>query len=200
MLISSIIFAVISLVTTFLFVYNEQLYLKIYKFDQFISVFYMILYYLLIIVYLVWLYKAHKDLVELNTMYPITPKGALARVMIPIYSLWGMWNVYSTMYDHFRPIKSTEKLGSQLKVFIPFYYFLFLITNGLNRVLLKSNTGLYEVSDILYLVSYSLDLILLFVFLKMVNIVMKALDLLMVVKQDIIDDTQDVSGQPKVSS
>jgi hypothetical protein len=43
-----------------------------------------------------WLYQYHRDLVGLFPGYPISPWGAVARAMIPIYHYWGFWNTWDT--------------------------------------------------------------------------------------------------------
>ncbi|MCP3027088.1 hypothetical protein [Halobacillus sp. A5] len=89
------------------------------------------------ILYLFWLYKVHKDLQELDEFYPITPGGAMARVLIPFYNLYGLWNVYSTMADYFKKNSSIHATGSRLALYIPIYYILMLATNGMNSYLTR---------------------------------------------------------------
>ncbi|WP_414567373.1 DUF4328 domain-containing protein [Nostoc sp. CCY 9925] len=55
-----------------------------------------------IIVFLVWLHRLHADLKNLFHEYPISPGGAIARFLIPIYSLWGIANTLSTFADRFK--------------------------------------------------------------------------------------------------
>ncbi|MCC3404029.1 MAG: hypothetical protein JGK17_00130 [Microcoleus sp. PH2017_10_PVI_O_A] len=56
---------------------------------------------ILIVLLLVWLYRLHVDLKVLFNDYPITPGGAVARFIIPIYSIWGIWNTLSTFANRF---------------------------------------------------------------------------------------------------
>lgn len=53
--------------------------------------------------FLVWLHRVHRDLAGLVLGYPITSNGAVARVSIPVYSLWGNWQVFNTISDQFLP-------------------------------------------------------------------------------------------------
>ncbi|RIW28458.1 hypothetical protein D3H55_21940 [Bacillus salacetis] len=87
------------------------------------------------ILYLVWLFKIHKHLQQVDSSYPITPGGALARVMIPLYNLYGIWNVYSTMARYFKDRFSTNNLGARLAGFVPVLYLLIFPTSILNTVL-----------------------------------------------------------------
>lgn len=84
------------------------------------------------VIYLVWLHKVHNDLREMDSSYPITPGGALARVLIPFYNLYGLWNVYSTMSTHFKESASSHEAGKKLAIYTPIYYFLYLITGFMN--------------------------------------------------------------------
>lgn len=56
----------------------------------------------LLIVFIVWILDLHRDLVYLFPDYPITPGWAVARLLIPIYNLWGTWNVFVTMVRTFQ--------------------------------------------------------------------------------------------------
>jgi hypothetical protein len=53
--------------------------------------------------FLVWLHRVHRDLAEIVLGYPISPGGAVARVSIPLYNLWGNWQVFNTISDQFLP-------------------------------------------------------------------------------------------------
>jgi hypothetical protein len=45
----------------------------------------------------IWVYRLHQDLAALYGSYPITPRQALARNFIPVYGIWGVWSVYTTI-------------------------------------------------------------------------------------------------------
>ncbi|MCP3032301.1 hypothetical protein LF817_13215 [Halobacillus sp. A1] len=92
------------------------------------------------IMYLFWLFKVHKDLQALDEFYPITPGGAIARVLIPIYNIYGLWNVYSTMADYFKKNSSVHTIGSRLALYIPIYYFLMIATTVLSSYLSRQST------------------------------------------------------------
>lgn len=61
------------------------------------SILWIIVLIVCIIVFLVWMYRLHADLIQWRRDYPIEPGAALARLMIPIYNFWGLWNVFSTL-------------------------------------------------------------------------------------------------------
>jgi hypothetical protein len=51
--------------------------------------------------FLVWVYRLHRDLGRLGS-YPLSPRQALVRIVIPIYNVWGIWVVFRTLADALR--------------------------------------------------------------------------------------------------
>jgi len=90
-----------------------------------------------IIIFLVWMFKLHKDFANIYGNYPITPGTALARLMVPFYNLWGIWNVYSTMAKQFISEAKTKGFGQKVQSLIPLIYIAGIISNILNRLSLK---------------------------------------------------------------
>lgn len=91
-----------------------------------------------LVLFLVWLYRLHVDLKVLFNDYPITPGGAIARFLIPIYSIWGIWNTLSTFGKRFHQeggelAKYTEYTTSSLGGF----YALTTTSNMLSREISK---------------------------------------------------------------
>ncbi|WP_270181178.1 hypothetical protein [Alkalihalobacillus sp. CinArs1] len=126
-----------------------------------------------IVLYLVWLYKVHNDLREMNASYPITPGGALARVMIPIYNLYGLWNVYATMAKYFKESSPAFEAGKKLAIYTPIYYFLYVITSVINSSLNMQSD--YDPFTFIWVVSYIGDAVLVFMFILIVKVVTTAL-------------------------
>lgn len=50
-----------------------------------------------LIIFVVWIYLLHVDLNKVFSFYPISPGGSMARLLIPLYNIWGYWNIFSTM-------------------------------------------------------------------------------------------------------
>lgn len=119
------------------------------------------------IIFLVWLYKVHKDLHDLCPPYPISPGGALARVLIPFYNLYGMWNVFSTMAKEFKNHLSLQETGARLAKYIPYYYLLYLVTTILNTYL--SRQPVVESYSSVWFISYVLDSVLLILYILMIR-------------------------------
>ncbi|QAS51525.1 hypothetical protein [Halobacillus litoralis] len=121
------------------------------------------------VIYLFWLFKVHIDLQELDDTYPITPGGALARVLIPIYNLYGLWNVYSTMANHLKKISYLNELGMKLAIYIPFYYTLHLVMRGVNSFILRKSAE--ESFSNLWFISYIGDVALVVMYILIIKAV-----------------------------
>ncbi|SHM76738.1 hypothetical protein [Gracilibacillus kekensis] len=162
----------VGLINTYLFAFHYNIYLNIMTFDHFINIFLGVSFLILVILYLIWLYKIHIDLNHFSIQYPISPLAAVLRVIIPIYNLWGMWNVYSTMAKQLDLRFDTNTLANQLRLFIPFYYFLNIISRGVSSSLSNST------SIGVWLASYTVDLVLVIFYLLMVKTITKALQII----------------------
>lgn len=161
-------------ITTFFFAYFNDFFQSIMKVDQTVSFFYFILWIITLFIYLIWIYKVHKDLRKLNPEYPIKPGGALARVLIPIYNLYGMWNVFSTMVDFFKNHAMTESYAKSLKTLIPFYYILFFVTGTLQRMM---NRNLILNEQVIFL-TYLLDFFFMISIFLMTKVILDAFSVL----------------------
>ena len=91
---------------------------------------------LLLIFYLIWLSHFHGGLQQLDLSYPISPRGAVARFLIPGYNLWGVWNVHSTYAERLSANSDTEKrsFGRRIRTLLPFYYVALLGGSILDRL------------------------------------------------------------------
>lgn len=146
------------------------------RFDQFISILLAGVTLISTIIYLIWLYKIHKDLKNMDSQYPITPGGALRRVMIPFYNIYGLWNVYSTMSKEFKKDQSTFRIGKYLGIYVPIYYSLIFITSWFNSYI--AGIPVMEVPTIIWFSSYLGDLVLTIIYILMLKIIINALVIL----------------------
>lgn len=128
----------ISLLFSLVEAWNEPLYMEyVLDLDIAVGIFTSIAAIIATILFLGWIYRVHKEYKQISPDYPITPGGALCRIMIPFYNIVGLWTIYSSMsrfliqYD-----SSVEKHGKRLRMFIPYYYFSHMIYSVLNRRLL----------------------------------------------------------------
>ncbi len=142
------------------------------------------------IIYLFWLYKVHNDLQDLEKSYPIKPGGALARVLIPFYNLYGLWNVYSTMSDHFRENSIVSKNGTRLAKYLPIYYILYLVTTIVNSYLMGQSAE--ESFSTFWFISYLGDVALIVMYILIINTVSTGLSKLS--EHELDSDEEDRVG------
>ncbi|MGO0061181.1 DUF4328 domain-containing protein [Brevibacillus fluminis] len=142
LLIVGLICSCISLICSTVHAWNEDVYYdSIEWFDTALALFNIAISLLSIVFFLVWIYRFHADLFQLDATYPISSGGALARIIIPFYNIVGLWTVYSTLANYWiNQSEQTRAYGRQLKWFIPFYYFGQMVNNGLNRIMMRSDT------------------------------------------------------------
>ncbi len=124
-----------------------------------------------LVLFLVWLYRLHVDLKVLFNDYPITPGGAIARFIIPIYSIWGMWNALSTFANRFNQEGGElAKCAEYINPLIGGLYSLTITSNMLNRELSKMQTENPEIEPLwLLLLNDLVGLGLSFILLLMVK-------------------------------
>ncbi|MCF2147031.1 DUF4328 domain-containing protein [Desmonostoc muscorum LEGE 12446] len=125
----------VSTLFSLLQVIAQPIYQLLAFFDGLVSIVSLIVGLISMIVFLIWLHRLHADLKNLFQEYPITPGGAIARFLIPIYSLWGMANTLSTFADRFQGeggdlTSLSEKVRSLIA---PLYGFI-IGSNALNRI------------------------------------------------------------------
>jgi len=123
--------------------------------------------------FFIWIFRVHRDFKQISNSYPVSPRAALARILIPIYNLVGLWTLYRDM-AHFLIERESKELRSQgwkLKSMIPYYYFPFLLSNVLNRIIIRSDERL----AILEIVSFGVDIFLNMMYIRMVVLISKGI-------------------------
>ncbi|MFD2656311.1 hypothetical protein [Gracilibacillus thailandensis] len=158
--------------TTFFDIYYYDLYQSfISEIDLVISMIYLVLWLITVVFYLVWIHKVHQDLKMFHSQYPITPGGALARILIPFYNIYGLWNVFSTMRNYFKEYSSTLKFAQIMTTLIPFYYILHWATNVLNQLVSRNQI----INNHVIFSSYVLDTVLVVIYLFMTKYILESL-------------------------
>ena len=85
------------------------------------------------IVFIIWIYRIHIDLKNLFTDYPITPGGALTRILVPLYNVWAFPNTIYTFAEWFGEQGSVFKpVDRKLKFLIRMFYGFILASFMLN--------------------------------------------------------------------
>lgn len=129
-----------------------------------------------LVLWLVWLYRLHVDLKVLFKDYPITPGGAIARFLIPIYSFWGIWNTLSTFGNTFKQEGGEfTQWAEQLDPLIGGFYALTIGSNILNREMSRMQRQNSEIEPFWFLVSDVVSVFLSFVVLQMVKVMKSAI-------------------------
>lgn len=87
-----------------------------------------------IVVFIIWMYRLHSDLRALFEDYLITPRAAMERLLVPLYNLWGLWNIFATLADHLkREGGALAQLGSSLRGWLLWLYLAGILSNVLSR-------------------------------------------------------------------
>ncbi|PHJ61423.1 hypothetical protein VF14_30620 [Nostoc linckia z18] len=125
----------VSTLFSLLQVIAQPLYQLLAFLDGLISIISLILGVTSVIVFLIWLHRLHADLKNLFQEYPISPGGAIARFLIPIYSLWGIANTLSTFADRFKDEGGDlTSLSEKVRSLIAPLYGLMIGSNTVGRI------------------------------------------------------------------
>jgi hypothetical protein len=125
----------VSTLFSLLQVIAQPLYQLLAFLDGLISIISLILGVTSVIVFLIWLHRLHADLKNLFQEYPISPGGAIARFLIPIYSLWGIANTLSTFADRFKGEGGDlTSLSEKVRSLIAPLYGLMIGSNTVGRI------------------------------------------------------------------
>ncbi|ACC81050.1 DUF4328 domain-containing protein [Nostoc punctiforme] len=131
-------FGIASTLFSLLEVMAKPLYQLLTSIDKLVGIVLLFISLISIIVFLIWLYRLHADLKNLFKEYLITPGGAIARFIIPIYSLWGIANTLSTFADRFKAEGGDlTRLSEQVRSLIGPLYGFMIGSNVLNRIALR---------------------------------------------------------------
>lgn len=75
------------------------------------------------VIFVIWIYRIHIDLKNLFADYPITPSGALTRILIPLYNIWGFPNTIYTFAQYFGEQGIFfSRIDKRLKFLIQMFY------------------------------------------------------------------------------
>ncbi|WP_392531526.1 DUF4328 domain-containing protein [Nostoc sp. C117] len=130
-------FGLVSTFFSLLQVIAQPVYQVFGSLDGLVSIVSLILSLISLVVFFIWLHRLHADLKNLFEEYPITPGGAIARFIIPIYSLWGMANTLSTFAERFK-VEGGDltALSEEVRSLIAPLYGFIIGSNALNRIAL----------------------------------------------------------------
>lgn len=131
----------------------------------FMSILLAVLYSIIIVVYLIWLYRVHMDLNRLFPSFPRGPGGALACMLIPFYNLYGIPSIYMTIGTHLETEtgQRVRKQGRWVRGLAVPLLLAIMIDNGLSRAVNRidePSDALLVSSSIFSLVAYTIFLLL----------------------------------------
>lgn len=87
----------------------------------------------IMLTFVLWIYQIHKDLKTVSNDYPISPMGAVVRAIIPVYSIYGIWEIFKNFSlklkeksDYFN--SATKKFHNITICFCFLYASLYVVT------------------------------------------------------------------------
>jgi hypothetical protein len=146
---------------------------SIYSINTFIDSVSSILYLIIMVIYLIWIYRVHMDLKVSFPAYPRSPGAALACSMIPFYSFYGLPSTYRMIGQHFQhETTGIEKQGRWISGLAIPLIICFVVINVLNRLVANADG---EPSTALLLTANAAELTTHIVFLSLCIFVSKGL-------------------------
>jgi hypothetical protein len=129
-----------------------------------------------IVLFLVWLHRLHAGLRSLFGTYPISPAGAVARFVLPIYNLWGIGNTCFTLAKRLTYLVNPNRFSQRIRRLTIWLYGLLLLNAGLQGLYFwLLNTGSTAILSLWYYVARDAAVWLLsLIWLRLVRTVWRA--------------------------
>jgi hypothetical protein len=164
----------LTLLANIIYVIDSTFYMDfIYSSNTFIDSVSTILYFIIMVIYLIWIYRVHMDLKLSFPDYPRSPGAALACSMIPFYSFYGLPSTYRMIGQHFQhETTGVEKLGRWISGLAFPLIICFVVLNVLNRLVARADG---DPNTALWLTSNAVELTTHIVFLSLCILVSKGL-------------------------
>ncbi|TFB18481.1 hypothetical protein E3U55_11855 [Filobacillus milosensis] len=143
----------VALSTTISYVINYDLYLSLAQMEQAINIFIVVSLFIIYLVYFIWMYKVHIDMQYYNISYPIKPSKSVWSFLIPIYNLYGAWNVHSNLANTFRQrnySNSNKKIGDRIMTLLPLAYILTFVDRVLGNYVRSMLASQEFISDFIW--------------------------------------------------
>ncbi|PKR78201.1 hypothetical protein CEY16_00115 [Halalkalibacillus sediminis] len=148
-----IIAELIALSTTIIYVINYDLYLSLAQMEHAINIFILISLLIMYVIYFTWMYKVHIDMQYYTLNYPIRPSKSVWSFLIPIYNLYGAWNVHSNLSNTFsqRNYSNFTKIGDRIMALLPIAYILTFADRVLANIVNDMLASQEFISDFIWL-------------------------------------------------
>lgn len=104
---------VLNLIGTLIYSMNVSFYMDYaYSINGFINLMSVSLYYIIIIIYLIWIYRVHMDLNNRFARYPRSPGMSIICMILPFFSFYGLPSTFSIIGKYYlQAIAGVEKQG-----------------------------------------------------------------------------------------
>jgi hypothetical protein len=141
----------LDLIATLVYAMDLNFYLDyIYSFNSFINIVSFVLYYLIVVLYLIWIYRVHIDLNHLFDRYPRSPGMSIAYMIIPFYNLYGLPSTYLRIGEYYEESVSAKRQGLRISGLAVPLIICFMTTGILNRYIANADG---DASAILFIVT-----------------------------------------------
>ncbi|BAB06648.1 DUF4328 domain-containing protein [Halalkalibacterium halodurans] len=162
----TIVLASVALINTALFDAAPEFYEYLFRFDQVVILLLTFLYYILLVLYLIWVYKVHVDFNNLFLDYPITPGKAVGFYFIPIFNFYWLFNIPMKISNKLKHDPVTADDGKRFSAMWPFAMGLYFIDSFIDNYMFKANplditNELLLASDLVFLTLLILSFLLL---------------------------------------
>jgi len=165
----------VSLIGTIVAAIDADFYLdRVYTVDGFVGMTSAWLYYIVIFVYLVWVYRVHMDLNALFPRYPRSSGAAIACMIVPLYNLYGIPSTYSLIAGSFsNDSVSARTQGRRLRLLVVPLFVGVLASRALNSAVRRNiDEG---AGTMLWLIAGTVDLLTYGVYLAIALLVSQGL-------------------------
>ncbi|WP_353932080.1 hypothetical protein WJM97_05710 [Okeanomitos corallinicola TIOX110] len=153
----------------------EQLLYLVYKFWDYLKIVQSFLERLTYLCLIIWVYFLNNTIKKINNDYPVTPWGGVMCFSIPLYNIWGMWNVLSNLSSYLKKQnREVASKGRKIKKYLPWLYtfifayiLIYIIYIVYASQTTEKNVG---INFILYLLVDILFICRSFLYLQIINI------------------------------
>jgi heme/copper-type cytochrome/quinol oxidase subunit 2 len=87
----------------------------------------------ILVMYVIWMYKVHKDIHDLNAYYPVSASMSLLLLIIPIVNLFGIGRIHNQIAKFYHRQSSTAHLHKPIVIHLIFWYILILMMHQVTR-------------------------------------------------------------------
>jgi hypothetical protein len=176
---------VLSLVFTVIRVISPAAYLSFESADNFLSPLKWGLFFVVVVLFVMWVYRVHIDLRSVSKRYPISPGDSLAQILIPIYNIWGFWDIFTTLSAELRLAGEVlEGYGSDLHFWLILFYVIGFLSRFAAQIIVRQASASEDgASPKLIMIGIALQMILAFIWLAMTGTISKAIKSLVLIKQ-----------------